>query len=138
MYVHTDAEKFLEKYETIWTKIECFIKLNHLSIYADRYVKTKIIINGDKFYTNFRDLNVPEDDIEYESFIAILFIIYLSSKANSRYIFLRMIFLAQNVSMPTNQNLSITLDQNVGIIFVSNLYFWNIGRNWHRKLYIRT
>ena len=87
MYVHTDAEKFLEIYETIWTKIECFIKLNHSSIYADRYVKTKLRINGDKFYTNFRDLNVPEDDIEYESFIAILFIIYWSSKANSRYIF---------------------------------------------------
>ena len=30
--------------------------------------KTKIRTYGDKVYTNFRSLNVPEDDIECESF----------------------------------------------------------------------
>ena len=79
MHVHINAENFLEKNKTIWTKIECFIKLNALSIYDNRYVKSKIRIYSDKFYTNFRGFNVPEDDIEYESFIVILFILYLSS-----------------------------------------------------------
>ena len=27
------------------------------------YIKTKIRTCGDEIYTNFRDLNVPEDDI---------------------------------------------------------------------------
>ena len=27
------------------------------------YIKTKIRTYGDEIYTNFRDLNVPEDDI---------------------------------------------------------------------------
>ena len=63
----------LEKYKTIWTKIEDLknIKLNALLVYDDRYVKTKIRIYGDKVNTNFRGLNVPEDDIECESFTII-------------------------------------------------------------------
>ena len=39
-----------------------------LPVYDDRYIKTKIRTYGDKVYTNFRGLNVPEDDIECESF----------------------------------------------------------------------
>ena len=35
------------------------------------YIKTKIKIHDDKVYTNFRGLNVPEDDIECESFTVI-------------------------------------------------------------------
>ena len=31
-------------------------------------MKTKIRTYGNKVYTNFRDLNVPEDDIECETF----------------------------------------------------------------------
>ena len=34
-------------------------------------MKTKIRTYGDKIYTNFRGLNVPEDDIECESFTVI-------------------------------------------------------------------
>ena len=34
-------------------------------------MKTKIKTYDDKVYTNFLDLNVPEDGIECESFIAI-------------------------------------------------------------------
>ena len=34
-------------------------------------LKTKIRTFGEKVYANFRCLNVPEDDIENESFIAI-------------------------------------------------------------------
>ena len=34
-------------------------------------MKTKIRSYGDKVYTNFRGLNVPEDDIECESFTVI-------------------------------------------------------------------
>ena len=43
-------EKLLEQYKTIWTKIEDIrnIKLNVLSVYDNRYIKTKIRIHGDK------------------------------------------------------------------------------------------
>ena len=67
--------KLLEKYKAIWTKIEDLknIELNALPVYDDRYIKTKIRTYGDKVYTNFRGLNVPEDDTECESF-SVLFV----------------------------------------------------------------
>ena len=63
----------MEKYKAIWTKIEDLknIELNALPIYDDRYTKSKIRTCGSKVYTNFRGLNMPEDDIECESFIVI-------------------------------------------------------------------
>ena len=68
-----DDEKLLEIYKAIWVKIEDIknIELNTLSVYDDRYIKTKIRTYGDKGYTNFRGLNVPENDIEYECFTVI-------------------------------------------------------------------
>ena len=62
-------EKQLEKYKTIWTKIEHLksIDLSALPIFGDRSIKTEIRTYADKFYTNFCVLNVPEDDIEWES-----------------------------------------------------------------------
>ena len=40
---HIDDEKLLEKYKAIWTKIEELknIQLNALTVYDDRYIKTK-------------------------------------------------------------------------------------------------
>ena len=66
-------EKLLETYQATWTNIENLkrFKLNALSVYDDRYIKTKTTTYGDKFDTNFPDLNVPEDDIECKSFTAI-------------------------------------------------------------------
>ena len=63
-------EKLLEKYKTIWTKIEDLknIKLHALPVYDDRYRKTKIRTYGNNVYTNFCALNVPVDGIECESF----------------------------------------------------------------------
>ena len=45
-----DAEKLLEKYKTIWMKIEDSnnFKLNALPVYDYRYIKTKIRTNGNK------------------------------------------------------------------------------------------
>ena len=37
-------------------------RLNALAVYDDRYIKTKIRTYHDKVYTDFRSLNVPEDD----------------------------------------------------------------------------
>ena len=73
MLFRINDEKLLEKYKAMWTKIEDLknIELNYLAVYDDRYIKTKIRTYGDKVYTNFRGLNVPEDDIECESFIVI-------------------------------------------------------------------
>ena len=68
-----DNEIILEKYKTIWTKIEDLtnIDLNALPIYDNRYIKTKIKTYNDKVYANVFGLNVPEDDIECESFTLI-------------------------------------------------------------------
>ena len=66
-------EKLLEKYKTIWTKIEDSknIELNALPVYDDRYIKTKIRTYSSKFNTNFRGLKVQEDYIECDSFTVI-------------------------------------------------------------------
>ena len=62
--------KLLQKYRPVWTKIEDLkhIELNALPVYDDKYIKTKLRTYGDRFSTNFRGLNVPEDDIERETF----------------------------------------------------------------------
>ena len=67
-----DGKKLLEKYKAIWTKIENLknIKLNALPAYDDKYIKTTIRTFGDKVYTNFRGLNLPEH-LECESFTVI-------------------------------------------------------------------
>ena len=64
MSFHIDHKKLLEKCKATWTKIEDLknIELNALPVYDD--IKTKIrSYYGDKVCTNFRGLNVPEDDI---------------------------------------------------------------------------
>ena len=63
----------LEKYKSIWTKVEYLknIKLNALPVYNNRYVKAKIRTFGDKVCIDFRGLYVPEDDIKCESFTII-------------------------------------------------------------------
>ena len=73
MSFREDDEKLLETYKAICTKIENLqnIALNALPVYDDRYIKTKIRTSGDNVYTNFRGLNVPEDDIECEFFTVI-------------------------------------------------------------------
>ena len=65
-----DDEKLLEKYKAIWTKILDLknIDLNALPVYDDRYIKTTTGTFRDKVYTDFCTLNVPESDIECESF----------------------------------------------------------------------
>ena len=42
-----------------------------LLVYDDRYIKTEIITYANQVYTNFSGLNVPENDIECESFTVI-------------------------------------------------------------------
>ena len=73
MSFRINDEKLLEKYKATWTKIDDLknIKLNASPVYDDRYIKTKIRTFGDKVFTNFCALNVPDDDIECESFTVI-------------------------------------------------------------------
>ena len=61
MSLRIDDDKVLEKYKTIWTKIEDLrnIKLIALLVYDDKFIKTKIRTYGENVYTNFRGLNVP-------------------------------------------------------------------------------
>ena len=46
-------------------------ELNALPIYDGRYLKPEIRTYGDKVYTNFRGLNVLEENIECEFFTVI-------------------------------------------------------------------
>ena len=64
---------YQKKYKAVCTKTEDlkFFELNALPVYDNRYIKTKRRTNGDKVYTNFRGLYVPEDGIEYGSFTVI-------------------------------------------------------------------
>ena len=70
MYFRIDDEKLLEKYKAICNSIKDFknIKFNALPAYDNIYIKTKIRAYQDKVYTDFGGLNMPEDDIECESF----------------------------------------------------------------------
>ena len=66
-------EKLLEKYKAIWTKIEDLknIELDDLPVCNNKQIKTKMRTFGNKIYANFRNLNLPKHDIEYESFTVI-------------------------------------------------------------------
>ena len=70
MYFGIDREKLFKRYKTIWIKTEDSknIDLDILSVYDNIYIKTKLRTYGDKVYTNFHGLNVPEDGVEYKSF----------------------------------------------------------------------
>ena len=61
-----DDEKLLQKYEDIWTKLKN-IKLNALTVYDDRYMKTKVRTYQDKVYIYFCDFNM-QDEIDLGSF----------------------------------------------------------------------
>ena len=76
-----DEDKLLKTYKAIWTRIEDLqnIELDTLPVYDDRYIKTKIKTHGDKVYTNFPGLNVPEDGVECKSFSHFYFLIICDS-----------------------------------------------------------
>ena len=92
MFFHIDDEKLLGKYKAIWNRIKDLknIKLNALRVYDGKYIKIKIGTRADKVYTNFRGLNVPEDDVECESFTVIsidsLFVLYMKTNIICKYI----------------------------------------------------
>ena len=86
MSFRRDDEKLFEKYKAIWTKIEELKRYRvfnftslwwwwwwwwYIYIYTYIYITTKIRTYGDNIYTNFGGLDVPEDDIECESFMFI-------------------------------------------------------------------
>ena len=73
MFLCIDGGKLLEKYKTIWIKIEDlkYVELDALPFYKSRYIKTKIRTYGNKVFTNFLCLNMPEDGVECESFLVI-------------------------------------------------------------------
>ena len=73
MSFRIDDENLLEKYKAFWTKADDLknIELNTLTICDDRYIKTRMRTYRDRVNTNFCVLNVPEEDIECESFTVI-------------------------------------------------------------------
>ena len=87
MSLDIDEEKLLEKYKTIWSKIEDLknFELNALTVYDHRYIKTKIGTYGDKVCSNFRGLNVLQEDIECQS-LTFIFIDSLLVYENKYYL----------------------------------------------------
>ena len=107
-----DDEKLLQKYEAIWTKIGDLnnIKLNVLPVYdISIYIKTRIRTYDDKVYTNFCGLNVPENDIELESF-AVTSIDFLLVYENKYY---RQAYLDNCVYKNVSEQMTDYLDENI-------------------------
>lgn len=46
-------------------------EFNALKVHNGQYIKAKLKMCGDKVYTNFWGVNVPEDGVESESFAII-------------------------------------------------------------------
>ena len=89
MSLYIDDDKQLEMYKTIWSKIKDLknIELNAFPVYDDRYLRSKTRTYGDKVYTTFGRLNVPENNIEWQSFtvISINFLLVYESKYYLKY-----------------------------------------------------
>ena len=85
------------------------IKLNTLPVYDNRYIKTKIRTYGDKVYTNFRELNVPEDDIECETF-TVIFVDSLLVYENKYYL---QVYLDNCTYKIVNKQMTDYLDENI-------------------------
>ena len=79
-----DDEKLSEKFKAIWFKIEDLknIDIIFLPVYDD--IKTKLITYGNKVYTNFRWLIVPEDNIECAYFTVISIDLYIYKIVNKQ------------------------------------------------------
>ena len=43
-------------------------RIKYLPVYDDRCINTKLRTNDDNVYANFCSINVPEDDMECESY----------------------------------------------------------------------
>ena len=65
---------------------------------------------------------------------------HMKTLYSSKYLWILSIydFWAQNVLIPPDQNLSKSIDQNVLILFVSNIYNGDIKTFWPRKLWMKT
>ena len=111
MSLCVDDEKLLQKCKPIWIKIEDLknIKLNTLPVYDNRYIKAKIRTYGDKVYTNFRELNVPEDDIECETF-TVIFVDSLLVYENKYYL---QVYLDNCTYKIVNKQMTDYLDENI-------------------------
>ena len=108
---HIDNEKRLEKYKAICTKIEDLkkIELNALPVYDDRYIKINSRTYDVKVYTNFYNLNVPEDDIECES-LTVISIDSLPVYENKCYL---QVYLDNCAYKTVNKQMTHYLDENL-------------------------
>ena len=111
MSFRTDNEKLLEKNKAIWTKVEDLknIELNALLVYDDSYIKTKTRTYSDKVYINFCGLNVPEDDIKFESF-PVISVDYLLVYNNKYYL---PVYLDNCAYKITKKQITDCLDENL-------------------------
>ena len=103
-------KSYYKKHKAIWTKIKDLknIKLNALPVYGDKY-KSKIRTYGDKVYTNFRGLNVPEDDMKCE-FVTVISIDSLLAYNKKYYM---QVYLDSCAYKIVNKQITDYLDENL-------------------------
>ena len=125
-----DDEKLLEKYKTTLTEDFKNIKFNTLAVYDERYIKTKLKAYSNKVYTNFHSLNVPEDDIEWESFTVAsihTFLVY-----NSKYYL--QLYLDNCAYKIVSKEITDYLDENLSRLNIINAVLrWNWCKRRNRS-----
>ena len=99
-----------KKVNVLWFQEKRYSEtLNALPVYNDRYIKTKIRAFHDKVSTNFRGLNVPEDDIACQSFT----VISIDSVLSYEKIYYLQVYLDNGAYKIVNKQMTDYLDENL-------------------------
>ena len=110
MSFHIDDEKLLSiRLSGVRLKIKKKTELNALLVYDDGHIKAKIRTYGDKVYAKQRGLNVPEDDIECESF-TVISIFSLHVHENKYYL---QVYLDNCAYKIANKQMTDYIDENI-------------------------
>ena len=88
MFFKVNDNKLLKKYNKIWEKISNLldIKFDSQPVYGDgdKYIKTKIKMNGDRVNTNFQGKKVPKENASYKC--SSLIMLNSAIRANKKFI----------------------------------------------------
>ena len=122
MSFHIDDEKLLSiRLSGVRLKIKKKIELNALLVYDDGHIKAKIRTYGDKVYAKQRGLNVPEDDIECESF-TVISIFSLHVHENKYYL---QVYLDNCAYKIANKQMTDYLDENLFVDQILHMLYYD-------------
>ena len=106
MYFLIKDDDLLEKYKTIWDKVNANIKKESDPVYNKEFLKTKIKSLGDEV-TDFYDIKIPKVDSDY-TFLAVISRNSVLKKCAllSVSLFKRMYYIEKKVVRHINDNFS--------------------------------